>query len=131
MLRPCLRRSHPIPPDSVSPAIPVLVTTPSGAARPCSCVAPSRSAKVAPPCARTVRALASTWTSRIADRSTTSPSSASASPATPCPPPRTPSGSSCATAKRTAAATSSGPAQRAIRAGRRSIMPFQIERASS
>jgi len=33
--------------------------------------------------------------------------------------------------KTTAAKTSAGPAQRAIIAGRRSIMPFQTRRASS
>ena len=34
-LRPCLRRRWPIPPERVSPAIPVSVTTPSGVASPC------------------------------------------------------------------------------------------------
>ena len=57
------------------------------------------------------------------------PSSTRAVPATLWPPPRTASGSPCSAAKRTAVATSSASAQRAIAAGRLSIMPFQTRRA--
>ena len=48
-----------------------------------------------------------------------------------CPPQRTPISRSRSRATRTAAATSSVERQRAIRAGRRSIMAFQIDRAAS
>jgi hypothetical protein len=52
-------------------------------------------------------------------------------PAMPWPPPRTASGNPCVHAKPTAAITSALPAQRASKAGRRSIIAFQIRRASS
>ena len=55
------RRSHPWPPPSVRPAIPVVETTPPGTARPNACVSRSRSPHVTPACARTVRFAGSTW----------------------------------------------------------------------
>ena len=61
----------------------------------------------------------------------TTPSSHTAVPATLWPPPRTAISRSRSRAKRTAATTSATPVQRAMQAGRRSIAPFQIERASS
>ena len=48
-----------------------------------------------------------------------------------CPPPRTESARPCSRAKRTHAITSEAPMQRAISAGRRSIIAFQIARVSS
>ena len=57
---PCLRRNHPSPPPSVSPARPVSETMPDGATRPWAWVSWSRSPISAPPCARTVRASGST-----------------------------------------------------------------------
>jgi hypothetical protein len=44
--KPVLRTSQPTPPPSVSPAIPVLETTPTGTVSPCAWVAWSRSARV-------------------------------------------------------------------------------------
>ena len=51
-----------MPPPSVSPPTPVVEMTPHGTASPCSCVAASTSPHVAPPPTRTVRAPASTDT---------------------------------------------------------------------
>jgi hypothetical protein len=78
-----------------------------------------------------VRAAGSTETAFISERSIITPSSQTAWPATAWPPPRTEMTRSRSRAKRTAAVTSSAPAQRAISAGRRSIAPFQTRRASS
>ena len=54
----------------------------------------------APPCARAVRASASTVMRRIGDRSITRPSARIACPPTPCPPPRTDTSSSRSRARR-------------------------------
>ena len=70
-------------------------------------------------------------TARIAERSITIPSSHTAVPATLWPPPRTAISRSRSRAKRTAAATSAVPLQRAISRGRRSTVPFHTARASS
>ncbi len=59
------------------------------------------------------------------------PPSQVAFPATLWPPPRTATVRPSLRAKRIAAITSLAPVQRAINAGRRSIMPFQTPRASS
>ena len=128
---PSRRRWWETPPLSARPATPVSDTTPPGVARPSGAVTRSTSAHVAPPCTCTVRPDASMRTSRIAERSITTPSSTMAVPATLCPPPRTESGSPRSAAKRMAVATSPGLAQRAIAAGRLSIMPFQTPRAAS
>ncbi len=57
---PYLRTSHPTPPPSVSPPIPVFETTPNGTASPCTWLSRSTSPNVAPPCARTFCAVGST-----------------------------------------------------------------------
>ena len=80
---------------------------------------------------RDARAPGSTETAFICERSIITPSSQTEWPTTEWPPPRTESGSSRSRANRSACWTSSAPAQRAIRAGRRSMAPFQIRRASS
>ena len=54
--RPYFGISHPSPPPSVRPAIPVLPTTPPVVASPCNCVSRLSSLQRTPPCARTVRA---------------------------------------------------------------------------
>lgn len=64
-------------------------------------------------------------------RSMVRPPSLSAAPATLCPPPRTATSTPSATATASAARMSSGPSQRAIAAGRRSIIALKIVRASS
>ena len=66
-----------------------------------------------------------------AERSIIRPPSQTALPATLWPPPRTAISSPCSRPKRTAAWTSAVPGQRAMRAGRRSIMPFRMRRARS
>ena len=78
-----------------------------------------------------MRRVASTCTARIADKSIMNPSSLTALPAMLCPPPRTDVSSEFSRAKRTAVATSCASIQRAMRAGRRSTIAFQIVRASS
>ena len=67
----------------------------------------------------------------MSERSITRSSSAMAWPATAWPPPLMAGCSSCSRPKRTAAITSATPVQRAIRAGRRWIWPFQTWRALS
>jgi hypothetical protein len=128
---PCLRIRWPSPPPKVSPPIPVCLTIPDGTASPNRWVARSSSPSRTPPAARAVRAAGSTRTAFLSDRSIISPPSTTPCPATAWPPPRTEIARSCSRAKRTAWTTSSAPAQRAIRAGRRSMAPFQTRRASS
>ncbi len=128
---PCRRIRYPIPPPSVSPPIPTLLTVPPVVASPYRCVARSSSDQTTPPAARATRAAGSTDTAFMCDRSIMTPPSHTEWPRTECPPPRTETGSSRSRANRSAAWTSSAPAQRAIRAGRRSTAPFQIRRASS
>src|SRR5881396_3824200 len=128
---PCFRIRIPKPPPSVSPAIPVSETIPPVVARPCAWVARSRSRQVAPPSAVAIRRPGSTCTPFIEDRSTTRPPSQIAVPETPCPPPRTDSGTPWSRAKVTARTTSCVPRQRTIIKGFRSIISFQIRRASS
>src|SRR5215218_2428330 len=48
--RPCLRMSQPSPPPNVRPPTPVLEMRPPVVARPCGCVAASKSRQSAPPC---------------------------------------------------------------------------------
>ncbi|MNC57948.1 hypothetical protein D3C75_1076460 [compost metagenome] len=67
----------------------------------------------------------------MGERSIISPSSQTALPAMLCPPPRTDTSRLFCRAKLTACTTDSGELQRAMMAGRRSIMAFQICRASS
>ena len=114
---PHLRSSQPLPLPSVSPAIPVVEKRPPVTARPNACVSASKSPQVAPASARTVRASGSTRIERIGERSITMPSSQVEWPGAEWPPPRTATGSDVSRAKRTAAITSAGPAQRAISAG--------------
>ena len=128
---PSRRRWCETPPLSARPATPVSDTTPPGAASPSGAVTWSTSAHVAPPWTWTVRPPSSRRTPRIGDRSMTRPSSTMAVPATLWPPPRTERGSACTAANRTAVATSLASAQRAMSAGRLSIIPFQTRRASS
>jgi hypothetical protein len=66
----------------------------------------------------------------MGERSITTPPSHTALPATLCPPPFTATGAPCSRARLMARMTSWIPTQRAISAGRRSIMPFQMLRAS-
>ena len=122
---PCLRMIQPIPPPRVSPATPVDVTMPAGAASENACVSLSSSPSRTPACTRAVRATGSTRTPFIGDRSMTNASSATLSPGKLCPPLRTATGTPCSRANRTAVITSATPAQRATRAGRRSMEPFQ------
>ena len=86
---------------------------------------------MAPPSIVARRRAASTCAAFIRDRSITSPSSQMALPAMLCPPPRTASSSPLSRAKLTARTTSGVAAQRAMTAGRLSIIAFQIFRASS
>src|ERR1700730_3295578 len=83
---PYLRASHPVPPPSVRPALPVLETTPVGTTKPCECVSRSTSPSSAPASTRTTRSSGSTETPFIAERSITMPSSHRARPATLWPP---------------------------------------------
>ena len=128
---PCLRLSQPKPPPSVSPATPVVELMPTGVARPWAWVASSKSASVAPPSTVARRRSGSTRTAFIRERSITSPPSHVALPAMLCPPPRTASSSPLSRANPTPRTTSAVVAQRAMTAGRRSIIAFQILRASS
>src|SRR6266550_429406 len=128
---PCFRMRIPKPPPRVSPAIPVSETIPPVVARPCACVARSRSRQVAPPSAVASCRPGSTCTAFIEDRLTTRPPSQIAVPETPCPPPRTDSGIPWSRAKVTAWTTSCVPRQRTIIRGFRSTISFQTRRASS
>ena len=67
----------------------------------------------------------------MGDRSITMPSSQVVNPGWLWPPPRTATSSSWSRAKRTAATTSSTPAQRATTAGWPSAVAFQTARARS
>ncbi|RYF01262.1 MAG: hypothetical protein EOO78_10845, partial [Oxalobacteraceae bacterium] len=116
---------------TIAEARPVVELMPVGVASPYAWVSWSKSRSVAPPPARARRASGSTRTARMADRSMTSPSSHKALPAMLWPPPRTASGRPWLRAKATAASTSAVPLQRAMKAGRRSIIAFQMLRASS
>ena len=129
--RPCLRMIQPIPPPSVKPATPVCVTMPEGAASPNGCVSRSSSPSSTPACTRAVRSAGSTRTPFSGDRSITNASSAIDRPGKLWPPLRIVVGTPFVRAHLTAEMTSATPAQRAINAGRRSIDPFQILRASS
>ena len=84
-----------------------------------------------PAWARAVRELGWTHTPRIRDMSSINPPSHTASPAMLWPPPFIDNATPCSRAKLTRATTSATPRQRAMSAGRRSIMAFQIERVSS
>ena len=86
---------------------------------------------MAPAPTRAVRASASTETAFIGVRSIIRPPSQTAVPAMLWPPPRTASVSPLSRAKRTAWTTSLTSVQRTIIAGLRSIIAFQIVRASS
>ena len=105
--------------------MPVAETKPSTAARPCSWVSRSTSPSVQPACARAVRAVGSTHTPRISDRSIIRPPSQTARPAMLWPPPRTERRSGAGARSARACTTSAVPVQRAIRPGRRSIIAFQ------
>jgi hypothetical protein len=128
---PYFRLSQPKPPPSVRPATPVVELIPNGVARPCACAAASKSPRVQPGSTVARRAFAFTRTPFIAERSIMRPSSQTALPAMLCPPPRIETSRLCLRANLTAWTTSLGDAQRAISAGLRSIMAFQICRASS
>ena len=100
-------------------------------ARTCACVAASITRQVAPPCTHRRRAAGSTWTPSMWVRSIVSAPSATAKPAGKCPPPRTVTAMPRLPACRSAAATSRGPSQHAISAGRRSTAALLTWRASS
>src|SRR5262245_56534255 len=123
--------SQPMPPPRLRPPTPVWPTMPPVVARPCAWVSWSTSPHRAPPWTWAMRPAGSTVTARIADRSITIPSSHVAVPATLWPPPRTAISRSRWRAKRTAAATSAVPRQRATNRGRRSMVAFHTTRASS
>ena len=131
MVRPAFGFSQPMPPPRVRPATPVWPTVPAGTARPWAWVAASSSPSEAPGPTTARRAAGSTRTSFMRPRSIISPPSVTANPEAPWPPPRTETSQPRAAANRTAAATSAALVHRAIRAGRRSMAPFQIERARS
>ena len=128
---PWRRAIQPRPPPSVRPAMPVFETLPVGVARPIRCVAASISPSTTPGPARAIRCSGSTEIAFIPDRSITMPSSHTALPETLWPPPRTATGRPRSRANARALATSPGPPQRAISAGRRSTVPFQTRRARS
>ena len=130
-MRPSFRLSHPNPPPSVSPAIPVVELIPSGVASPNDWASRSSSPSVTPGSTRAVRAAGSTRTDFMGVRSSSSPPSPTALPAMLWPPARTASASSWSRAKFTAAITSAAPAARTTRPGWRSIMAFQMVRAAS
>jgi hypothetical protein len=126
-----VRPSLPKPPPSVSPATPVSLLTPIVVANPNACVAVSNSPRVRPASARAMRRSGSTSIPFMRDRSITNPPSQTEFPAMLCPPLRTEASASFDRANMTASATSSGPAQYAIRAGFLSTIPFQTLRAPS
>ncbi len=122
MVKPHLRVRWPRPPPRVRPPTPVVEMMPLGVARPKAWVAWSTSPQVAPPSTRTVRYSGSTRMPFIRERSMTRPSSHTLRPAPLCPPPRMATSRSFSRPKLTAEITSATSAQRAIRAGRLSIM---------
>ena len=130
-VRPYCAVRWPIPPPRVSPHTPVEPTTPPGVTSPKACVAGSKSSQVEPPAAWAIRASPSTSTLRSSERSITRPPSRTQCPAGLWPPPRTATSSPWARAKSKAVATSSGPRQRAITAGRRSMSALKPRRAAS
>jgi hypothetical protein len=81
--------------------------------------------------ARAVRASGSTSTWFIGPQSMTTPSSQEEKPGVECPPPRTATWTSCSRAKASATFTSLAEVQRAMTAGRLSIIPLNSARASS
>jgi hypothetical protein len=94
-------------------------------------VARSTSAQVAPGCTFTLPLELSTSTALWVEKSIISPPARSAVPAMLWPPPRTDSGNPLSRAKPTHATTSPLSRGRTTRAGRRSIMLFQIRHASA
>ena len=112
----------PRPPPSVMPPTPVVEMIPLGSASPNGCVAWSTSPSSEPPSTRATRETGSTITPRMAERSITRPSSTLPRPPPLWPPPRIASGSFSRRACPIAAITSAASVQRAISAGRRSII---------
>jgi len=104
--------------------MPVLARKPLGTAMPKAPVAWSRSPSVAPASTRTVPFSGSTVVLRSCERSTTSASFHTPSPPALWPPLRTETVTSYSRANRTQAITSATSRQRAIAAGRLSIMPL-------
>ena len=131
MVRPKRRIRRPTPPPRVRPPTPVWLTTPAGTTRPCRWVARSTSPSSAPPPTVARRVTGSTVIRLSSRRSITMPPSQVLCPGIECPPPRTAIGRPPARAKPTAAATSGADRGRAISAGLRSCMAFQIARAVS
>src|SRR5262249_35663805 len=121
---PYLPDSQPIPPPRVRPAIPVSELVPPAVAEPKAWVSWPTSPHRAPPPAGAAFLTGSTWTLFMGDRSIRRPPLHDAFPATLWSPPRTAPSTLCARAKLTQASTSATPVQRAINAGRLSIMPF-------
>ena len=106
MVMPCLRVSQPKPPPRVKPAIPVVELMPTGVAKPCRCVAASRSASVAPASTYARFFAASTRTCFICEKSMVRPPLQMALPAMLCPAPRTEISSAFSRANLIAGATS-------------------------
>ncbi len=130
-VRPSLRMRWPSPPPRVSPPMPVWLTIPAGVASP-NALGGAVELAQQDPAGRPGGAGPRVDPDRLHQRQVDHQAAvATAWPATACPPPRTETSRSCSRAKRTASATSSAPAQRAISAGRRSMAPFQTRRASS
>jgi hypothetical protein len=111
--------------------MPVVVLMPIGTATPLGRVALSTSPSSAPGSTMTLRP---SWLSRTARRrpwSITTPPSTSALPDTLCPPPLIETGRPASVAKASARRESSSVAHLATRAGRRSIIRFQMLRLAS
>ena len=115
----------------VRPAIPVVELMPVGTARAWACVAASKSPNVAPGSTLTVRDVGSTSTAFMFLNEIIRPPSHTAFPAMLWPAPQTDRSTPCSRAKFTARVTSPSLRQSTMRPGRRSIMAFHIDRASS
>ena len=111
--------------------MPVFDTVPPVVASAKAWVSRSSSFHSTPPWAVAVRAAGSTRMPFIGLRSMTIPPSLVPYPGALCPPPRTDTTKPCSTANASARWTSATPRQRAIRAGRRSMLPFHTRRAAS
>ena len=120
-----------MPPASVMPPIPTERVSPKPVASPCSPAATVNAPAVRPAPAQAVRPAASSSNERSAERSITMPPSETPWPAGLWPPLRTASSDPVSRAWAMTRAMSSGPATRAMRAGRRSMCAAKTVRASS
>ena len=129
--RPNLRATRPKPPPSVSPPTPVCETVPAVVTSPCAIVSLSMSPSRLPPATRALRALRSTLTLRMSDRSMIMPRSQVDLPDGLWPPHFTATSRLEERAKSTACFTSAAPRGWTIRAGCLSICALMTRRASS